>query len=184
MRILTVMAMRDYDQIFSTEFTPAEAAVATGVSVDLQRDWRRRDVLKQQRGVGHARFRLSDLCRLYAMKTFSDVGVGPRRSNSFEPEGCDIMSPAGATIMAVPMMLHFAALSLGLKETDHDMDFRFVVIEEQAMGRTASLAAYEKAREERKSAGPLLLVFDTKLAAEKLLAGLPRSPVAIQEPSR
>ena len=178
------MTMPDFDRAFSTEFTPAEAAEATGVSVDLQRDWRRRDLLKPQRGSGHTRFRLPDLCRLYAMKVFSDIGVGPRRSNSFEPEGCDIMSPAGATIMAVPMMLHFAALSLRLAETDHEMDFRFVVIEEQAMGRTASLASYEKARRKRKSASPLLLVFDTKLAAEALLKNLPRSPISLKEASQ
>ncbi|CAH1691685.1 HTH merR-type domain-containing protein [Hyphomicrobiales bacterium] len=176
--------MADYESLFTVEFSPAEAAKVTGVSAVLQRVWRGRNLLQPSQSEGHARFRLPDLCRLYAMKAFSDVGVGPRRSNSFEPEGCDIMSPAGATIMAVPMMLHFAALSLGLKETDHDMDFRFVVIEEQAMGRTASLASYEKARMKRKSASPLLLVFDTKLAAEKLLASLPRSPISSKEASR
>ena len=173
-----------YEHLFTVDFSPAEAAKVTGVSAALQRVWRGRNLLRPSQKEGHARFRLPDLCRLYAMKAFSDVGVGPRRSNAFEPEGCDVMSPSGATILAVPMMVHFAALSLGLTQTDHDLDPRFVVIEEQAMGRTASLASYEKARSKRKSAGPLLLVFDTKLAAKALLENLPRSPVATQEASR
>lgn len=59
------------------EFTPAEAATITGVSTALQRDWRRRDIVKgdpDSEGKW-TRWDLNDIVRLSVMKLFSDAGM-------------------------------------------------------------------------------------------------------------
>jgi len=57
------------------EFTPAEAALATGVSAVQQRDWRRRGFLPQNEG--HARFDACEIAAMWTMRLLSDRGVGP-----------------------------------------------------------------------------------------------------------
>ncbi|RQW41376.1 helix-turn-helix domain-containing protein [Novosphingobium sp. LASN5T] len=65
------------DAIFTlTAFTPAEATAITGVSQDLQRDWRRRGFLP--RSEGHARFDLFGLAELLTMKLLSARDIGPK----------------------------------------------------------------------------------------------------------
>lgn len=59
-------------------FTPAAAERISGVSVDLQRDWRRRGYLAKQDG--HARFTVFDLAQMLVLKTLSDRGIGPDRA--------------------------------------------------------------------------------------------------------
>lgn len=61
-----------------TAFTPSEAAAITGVSTDLQRDWRRRGYLLS--GSGHARFDLFDLARMLTMQLLAARGIGPQQS--------------------------------------------------------------------------------------------------------
>lgn len=58
------------------EFTPSEAAAATGVSTALQRDWRhpRRGVLPEREAGGWARFTLNDVIQMAVLKAFSDAG--------------------------------------------------------------------------------------------------------------
>lgn len=56
------------------EFTPSEAANITGVSTDLQRDWRRRKVLPENEGGKWTRFSLSDIVQMSVLKAFSDSG--------------------------------------------------------------------------------------------------------------
>lgn len=56
-------------------FTPAAAERITGVSVALQRDWRRRGILPQHEG--HARFKLFDLAELLFLRMMTDRGIGP-----------------------------------------------------------------------------------------------------------
>lgn len=48
------------------------------MSVDLQRDWRRRGYLAKQDG--HARFSIFDLAQMTVLKTSSDRGIGPDRA--------------------------------------------------------------------------------------------------------
>jgi DNA-binding transcriptional MerR regulator len=58
-----------------TAYAPAEVETITGVSVALQRNWRRRGYLPLSSEGKHARFSPSDLGYLLALKTFSDAGV-------------------------------------------------------------------------------------------------------------
>ena len=59
------------------DFTPAEAAAITGVSTALQRDWRRREVIKGNPNPEGkwTRWSLNDIVRLSVMKLFSDAGM-------------------------------------------------------------------------------------------------------------
>lgn len=61
-----------------TSFTPAEAAAITGVSNDLQRDWRRHGYIAKRDG--HARFDVFDLAAMLSMKLLADRGIGPKLS--------------------------------------------------------------------------------------------------------
>lgn len=65
-------------KIVLTLFTPADAERIAGVSVDLQRDWRRRGYLEKQEG--HARFSVFDLAQMLVLKTLSERGIGPDRA--------------------------------------------------------------------------------------------------------
>lgn len=59
------------------EFSPAEAAVITGVSAALQRDWRRRKLEDSEpNSEGKwTRWSLTDIIRLSVRKLFSDAGM-------------------------------------------------------------------------------------------------------------
>lgn len=56
------------------EFSPSEAAIITGVSVDLQRDWRRRELLPENEGGKWTRFSLDHIIMMSVMKVFTDAG--------------------------------------------------------------------------------------------------------------
>ena len=56
------------------EFSPAEAAEITGVSVALQRDWRRRGILPENKSGKWTKFALTDVIQMSVMKSFSDAG--------------------------------------------------------------------------------------------------------------
>lgn len=62
--------MRNIDR----EFSPSEAAAITGVSVDLQRDWRRRGLLPENKLGKWTRFDLKHIIEMFVMKVFSDAG--------------------------------------------------------------------------------------------------------------
>lgn len=61
-----------------TQFTPAEAEAITGVSNNVQRDWRRHGYLRQSDG--HARFNIFDLGKMLTMAKLSQRGIGPKDS--------------------------------------------------------------------------------------------------------
>lgn len=65
--------MKTQVSIIAREFTPAETAVITGVSVTLQRDWRRRGILPERQADGWSKFSLNDVIKLYVLKFFSDA---------------------------------------------------------------------------------------------------------------
>lgn len=56
------------------EFSPSEAAAITGVSVDLQRDWRRRGLLPENKEGKWTRFDLKHIIEMFVMKVFSGAG--------------------------------------------------------------------------------------------------------------
>lgn len=57
------------------EFTPKEAAEASGVSTTLQRDWRRREILQAGSDAGWARFSLNDVIRMAVLNRCSQFGL-------------------------------------------------------------------------------------------------------------
>lgn len=63
--------------VIRREFSPAEAAVITGVSTALQRDWRRREIIKGEPNPEGkwTRWSLTDIIILSVMKLFSDAGM-------------------------------------------------------------------------------------------------------------
>lgn len=65
------------------EFSPSEAAAITGVSLDLQRDWRRRGFLPENKQGKWTRFSLSDIIQMSTMKTFTDAGFSVSYVSSF-----------------------------------------------------------------------------------------------------
>lgn len=79
-------------------FTPREAAKITGVSVDLQRDWRRRGFL-ERRDVGVHKFELTDIIRMTVMRAFTQSGMPVSTANTM------------ASIAVLPTLseLHFSA---------------------------------------------------------------------------
>lgn len=62
-------------------FTPAELEVATGISAELQRVWRRRGHLPRT-GPGMKRFTVQEAAALIVRQRLTFVGVAPRESES------------------------------------------------------------------------------------------------------
>ena len=54
-------------------FTPGDAEAISGINVDLQRLWRRRDLLPKTEG--HARFNVVELAQMKVLKALADFGV-------------------------------------------------------------------------------------------------------------
>ena len=65
------------------EFTPKEASVISGVSPNLQRDWRRRGLLPEKRQEGWASFSLTDVIQLTVMKAFSDSSISVQSAREY-----------------------------------------------------------------------------------------------------
>lgn len=57
------------------DFSPSEAAEVSGVSVALQRDWRRRKILAENRDGKWTKFRLTDVIDLSIKKLCTDAGM-------------------------------------------------------------------------------------------------------------
>jgi DNA-binding transcriptional MerR regulator len=56
------------------EFSPSEAEAITGLSATLQRDWRRRGFLPENKDGKWTRFSLSHIIEMFVMKALSDAG--------------------------------------------------------------------------------------------------------------
>ncbi len=67
-----------------TAFTPAEAERITGVSVVLQRDWRRRKIIPARQD-GEARFLLPALLEMLTLKMLSEAGLGIEEAREWCP---------------------------------------------------------------------------------------------------
>lgn len=61
-------------------FSPGEAERITGLSTVMQRDWRRRKLLPEPAGPGHARFNAFDLASMWTRRLLSDRGIGPQET--------------------------------------------------------------------------------------------------------
>lgn len=57
------------------EYGAAEVKRITGVSPDLQRDWRRRGILSKLAQPGRAKYSVSDVIEIAALKTLADAGL-------------------------------------------------------------------------------------------------------------
>jgi hypothetical protein len=57
------------------EYGAAEVERITGVSPELQRDWRRRGILAKLDQPGRAKYSLSDVIEIAALKTLADAGL-------------------------------------------------------------------------------------------------------------
>jgi DNA-binding transcriptional MerR regulator len=156
------------------QFTPAEAARLTGVSPDLQRDWRRRKILPARPTEGHSRYGFSDLCRMVALKAFSDAGVGLKQGKVVDAE--DDLAMA-ASVASMPM-LSFAGVPVGVTDPLHHHISRYVIVDDHGVCRTDDLKAYERDLDLRPR-HPVSIVFDCKRAAERLVAAIGRPPGAV-----
>jgi hypothetical protein len=74
--------MADYSYVLST-FTAGEAEAITGVTTQVQRDWRRRGYLPATDG--HARHDVFALAELLALKALGDRGIGPQEAKKSAP---------------------------------------------------------------------------------------------------
>lgn len=80
------------------QFTPAEAAKVSGVSVASQRDWRRRGFLPKTEG--HARFSIFEVAEMLVLSSLGDQGIGPSQVRSVLPSlGAGVV---GSAVMAQP----------------------------------------------------------------------------------
>ena len=61
-------------QTIDREFSPAEATRISGVSGELQRDWRRRKLLPENASGKWTRFKLEHIVQMLVMKTLADGG--------------------------------------------------------------------------------------------------------------
>ena len=67
-------------RLVTRQFSPAEAAEISGVSVTLQRDWRRRELLPPNTTGRWATFELGDIITMAVMKSFSDAGISIQKT--------------------------------------------------------------------------------------------------------
>ncbi len=75
--------MKTNVSVIHRDFTPAEVAEITSVSVALQRDWRRRKILPQRKTEGWSKFSLSDVIEIYVLKFFSDAGFSVKEVREY-----------------------------------------------------------------------------------------------------
>lgn len=76
------MALSATAHLHLSQFGASEVARISGVSLEKQRDWRRRGLLDSLPSSSHARFDSFELARLMVWQVFSDVGVDLRESRS------------------------------------------------------------------------------------------------------
>lgn len=142
------------------EYTPAQAALITGVSVDLQRDWRRRGYLNSRPDGKHNRYTFRDLCLMFAFKAFSDAGLGPRFADEFDVRNAD--TAAKTAISAIEDFANY----------ENPQTYRYVIAHGNGLTRTPSLAEYERQRSEKYNNGAIMIIFDCKNAAHEIMSNI------------
>lgn len=66
----------------TVSFTPSEVAAIAGVSVGLQREWRRHNILPKKDDRGWTRVEFGELVRIYALKLLAESGLPLREASS------------------------------------------------------------------------------------------------------
>lgn len=174
-----------------TEYTPAEAADVTGVSTSLQRDWRRRDILVVGAKEGkHSRFKFDNLCEMFALKAFSDAGLGVSEMSTREARRDHMLkgnydAESAARFCLFPM-LHFAdqfllakgnaKMSTVMTTDPRHRIGRYVFVNRKRMFRADNLESVERTIAEEPHWDPVITMFDCKTAAEQIVSRLPRPP--------
>lgn len=112
------------------DFTPSEAEAITGVSVALQRDWRRRELIPSTNDGKWARFTLDDIARLSVMKKLSDFGMSIKGA----AEVFSITSvPVNAHLLAMPEAIKLPSGELVSRQLEPD-DASFIIVSRDAKG--------------------------------------------------
>lgn len=81
-------------------FTPAETERITGLSVNMQRDWRKRGFLNS--APGHARFDAFEVADIAVMQALAKAGIGPSTGSRSWKRG------VGLAIVSRALMEHRA----------------------------------------------------------------------------
>lgn len=164
-------------QNVEAEFTPAEVHQITGVSPELQRDWRRRKYLPASKGRKHKRFRASELGYLFALGAFSRAGVAIER----------VKGAAG--MAALPIWDIVFRLTAPHKFGDYGTNIDvgpnryIIVLQDDALPtprkvevlRTGDLSVLSQ-----KQDGVLTIIFDCVFAAQKIIERAPRPCVSVK----
>lgn len=148
-------------------FSPAELEAITGLSVDSQRDWRKRGFLRAKDDRKWNRFDLSDVVFVMVMKAFADMGISLN----------DAKDAASIAILPVLRFAELRSASSGpiskptsVRPTSDD---RFVVItrkgERNSVSRVASLTDLQGWLDKQKSPRAIICCFFDCLAAAEHL---------------
>jgi hypothetical protein len=110
------------------KYSPAEVAAITGASTSLQRDWRRRGILRCSNEPGWSSFDLHDVVEIFIFKWFSDAGF-------FVKQKIETIRFAAAN----------ASLSIlnNLKESDRAAEFSSDYSKGRMYARIFSLSTFE-----------------------------------------
>jgi len=163
------------------EFSPAEAAAITGVSTALQRDWRRREIVKGEPNPEGkwTRWSLTDIIRLSVMKLFSDAGM--EVSSTTTVASMAVLPTLGALAqideavefegdeLAEEQKARIRSTTVGTTHPSHTIG-RFLVAfgkGEYDVCRTDDLASLEAMLDER--ARPILSVVDCRSLARLIV---------------
>lgn len=98
--------------ILRREFSPREAENVTGVSVTLQRDWRRRGLLPEQDSKGWAKFSISDIIEMLVMKSFSESGLSVQSAREFSRKA---VNPTMKVLFSNPDAINFEGFEISSK---------------------------------------------------------------------
>jgi len=154
-------------------FTPAEAAAITGVSVELQRDWRRRGIEKSLARGKHPRWTAEDLARLLVRGEFSRAGISIKQTDELAALSA---APIQDFVAQISLQGHRYAHMFGVHTTseEHRMA-RFLVWADNQVFRTFDPAEW------RNEFQPLSwTVMDCKIAAQRIVERSPRPLARIE----
>lgn len=156
------------------DYTPSEVEAITGVSGDLQRDWRRRGFLEAKSDTKRSRFRASDLGYMMALKAFSDAGVSVAAAKD------------AASIAVLPIVARLAPRPTSVPPmTSFDPSSpRFVIIAKGEAMRAGSADALRHLFDSTDWAdhlgNPVVVVFDCEKASRIILSRVPRPPFVLE----
>jgi len=102
-------------KLVTREFSPKETEAVIGVSVTMQRDWRRRGLLPQRKEEGWAKYKLEDVIEMMVMQLFSESRYSVKAAQEFAPLAID---PTLFAISKFPGSVDFEGDAIGKEEQD------------------------------------------------------------------